>query len=94
MREQKAEFKFEKSGEDSPWANQYYMLWVGAKKSFEFSSLSVFSNYDEGRFARYGAESGAYKLNGYTYYDDPTKIKELPYHVTGGIHLDLVQTRN
>ena len=32
----KADFKFEKSGEDSPWTNQFFLLWVGAKKSFEF----------------------------------------------------------
>ena len=34
-------------------------------------------------------------MNGYTYYDDDTtSVKELSYHYTGGMHLDLVQTRN
>ena len=69
----KTDFKFEKSGEESHWANQYYMLWVGAKKSFEFTAIEVFSNYDEGQYANYRAESGLYKLNGLTYFeDDPT----------------------
>ena len=41
------------------------------------------------------AETGYFKLKGYTYYeDDLTQVKDHPYEYTGGLHYDLLQTKN
>ena len=81
-------------GEDSPWTH-YYNLFIGSLKPFEFDSINVFSNYDQGQFAQYAAESGNFKLKGYTYYeDDPTKVEGYPFEYTGGMYYDLIQTKN
>ena len=44
---------FERIGEDSPWAQHYFFLWIGAVKSFEFNRIMVNSNYDVGQYAYY-----------------------------------------
>ena len=87
--------KFEKIGKDSPWINHFYGVWVGSLKPFEFNAIDVYSNYDSGQYANFMAESGYFKLKGYTYHeDDPTQFKDTLYEFTGGLHFDLIQTKN